>query len=247
MTDLVSAVPPHEPADDTLAYVGKAALGAIPLVGSIAAETLAHALDMRQAERQHDFNLKVAHALTEALERLDASLTVEDVVDSDEFIAAITRAQRVASETASLSKRRRLAAAVVNGGRWAPFSASEREQFARLVEDFGELHIFLLHYFADPKAWLDAHDLESAYRNIHMGSVSTALSAALGAPEDDWRAPVTQAVNDLSSNGLADVPLRTLMSADGVIASRTSEKGRRFLTFLDEPASATAPCSQDWR
>ena len=71
MTDLVSYVPPHEPADDTLAFAGKAALSAIPVVGPIAAETLAHALDTRQAERQHDFNLKVAYALTEALERLD--------------------------------------------------------------------------------------------------------------------------------------------------------------------------------
>ncbi|MBT9608142.1 hypothetical protein [Microbacterium sp.] len=240
MTDLVSYVPPHEPADDTLAFAGKAALSAIPVVGPIAAETLAHALDTRQAERQHDFNLKVAYALTEALERLDASLTVEGVVDSDEFVAAISRAQRAAAETASLTKRRRLASAVVNGGSWAPFSTSEREQFTRLVEDFDELHVFLLHYFVDPKAWLDSHGLKDEYERLYMATAGSPLSAVLGVPEEQWRASVDQAVSDLARNGLADIPLRTMMSADGVIASRTNQKGRDFLSFLNERSSASA-------
>jgi hypothetical protein len=240
MTDLVSAVPPHEPADDTLAFASKAALSAIPVVGPIAAETLAHALDTRQAERQHDFNLKVAYALTEALERLDASLTVEDVLDSDEFVAAITRAQRAAAETASQAKRRRLASAVANGGSWAPFSASEREQFTRLVDEFHELHVFLLHYFIDPKGWLDAHGLYEQHSNILMGGVGGPLASALGAPEKEWSAPVTQAVADLGRTGLAEIPLKTSMGPDGVFAPRTSQKGSRFLAFIGEPPSVEA-------
>lgn len=237
MSDLVSAVPPHEPAEDALALAGKAALGAIPLVGSVAAETLAHALDSRQAQRQHDFNLKVAYALNEAFERLNEKITIEDVVDSDDFIAAITRAQRAAAETASEARRRRLASAVVNGGHWAPFSASEREQFTRLVDEFDELHVFLLHYFVDPKAWLDSHGLQDEYERLYMAGVGTPLSAVFGVSEGQWRAPVDQAASDLARNGLADIPLRTTMSADGVTAARTSEKGRRFLSFLSEPAS----------
>lgn len=240
MTDLVSAVPPHEPADDTLAFAGKAALSAIPVVGPIAAETLAHALDTRQASRQHDFNLQVAYALTDALERLDERLTVEGVVDSDEFIAAITRAQRAAAETASQAKRRRLASAVVNGGSWAPFTASEREQFTRLVDDFDELHVFLLHYFTDPKGWLEAHGLYEQHSNIYMAGAGTPLVSAFGAPEREWSAPVEQAVADLARAGLADVPLKTTMSADGVFSARTHEKGQRFLSFIGEPPSVEA-------
>lgn len=240
MSDLVSAVPPHEPSEDTLAFAGKAALSAVPIIGPMAAEVLSHALDFRQARRQHDFNLQIADALTRAVERLDPSLTVEHVVGSDEFVAAVTRAQRVASETASETKRKRLAAAAVNGGDWTPFSASEREQFTRLVEEFHDLHVFLLHYFVDPKAWLDSHGLQDQYERLYMAGAGTPLSAVLGGPEEQWRAPVDQAVSDLARNGLADIPLRTIMSADGVIAARTSEKGRSFLAFLNEPASASA-------
>jgi hypothetical protein len=239
MSDLVSAVPPHEPSEDALAFAGKAALSAFPIFGPMAAEALGHALDTRQSQRQHDFNLQIAYALTGALERLDASLTIEDIVANDEFVAAVTRAQRVASETASAKKRERLATAAVNGGGWAPFSASEREQFTRLVEEFHDLHVFLLHFYTDPKGWLDAHDMQDAYTGIYMASASAPLSAVLGASEQEWSAPVTQAASDLSRNGLADIPLRTIMSADGVIAARTSEKGRRLLAFLNEPSSAS--------
>jgi hypothetical protein len=68
--------------------------------------------------------------------------------------SSLARAQRAAGKTASDDKRRRLAAAVANCGSWAPFSVSKREQFTRLVEDFDPLHVWPLHYFSGPVAWL---------------------------------------------------------------------------------------------
>lgn len=88
MTDHLSAlVPPHEPAKDALAAAAKAALSAVPVVGPFAAEALAHALEVRQSERQHRFNAEVAQALTSVMGRLDTTLSLEDVL-SDEFLAA---------------------------------------------------------------------------------------------------------------------------------------------------------------
>lgn len=237
MTDLVAAVPPHEPAEDALAFTGKLALSAIPVVGPLAVETIAHALDSRQSRRQHDFNVSIARTLTSALERIDAAVSLEDVIGSDEFIAAITRAQRVAAETASESKRRRLAAAVVNGGSWAPFTASEREQFTRLVDDFTDLHVWLLHYFVDPKGWLDARGLSSSYEGIYAGSVQGPLGAALGASEEGWLDAVRQVSGDLDRAALGSIPLSGMMTQGGTVQPRTSEKGRRFLAFLNEPSS----------
>lgn len=237
MTDLEAAVPPYEPADDALALTGRLALSAIPVVGSFAAETLAHALDTRQAHRQHRFNLTIAAELSAVVERLNGSLTLEDLVGSDEFIAAVTGAQRLAAETASESKRRRLAAAAVQNGSWSGLTSIERERFTRLIGDFSDLHVWLLSYFTDPKAWLDAHGLSSAYVNIYMGGIDGPLAAALGASDSTWRGPVAQAVNELEQAGLAHIPLGTMMSGDGTIQPRTNEVGRRFLTFLNEPKS----------
>lgn len=233
-------VPPHEPANDVLALAGKAALSLVPVLGPFAAETLALALETRQAERQREFNQAIAHALTDVMSRLDAGLAVEDIVESDEFIAAVTGAQRMAAETASERKRQRLAAAVANGGSWAPYSASEREQFKRLVEQFDELHVWLLHYFVDPASWMQSRDLYSQHANLVMGGIGGPLGSALGCSPNVWRGPVTQAAADLERAGLASIPLTTSMSAQGIFAPRTSERGRRFLAFLNEPDSLAA-------
>lgn len=239
MTDLENLVPPHEPAEDTFAFAGKAALSMVPVVGPLAAETLAHALESRQAQRQHEFNTAIARALTDALDRLDDAATLESVIGSDEFIAAVTRAQRAAAETASRLKRQRLAAAVANGGSWAPFSASEREQFTRLVDDFDELHVWLLHYFTDPAAWLRARDLYAQHANLMMGGIEGPLGSAMQVSPQVWRGPVEQAAAELDRAGLASIPLMTMMTSQGIFAPRTSEKGRRFLAFLNENDSVT--------
>lgn len=240
MNDLNSLVPPHEPAEDALAFAGKAALSMVPLVGSIATEVLAHALYSRQIQRQHEFNVAVARALTQAAED---TLTVDDIVGSDEFIAALTRAQRSAAETADEGKRRRLATAVAHGGGWAPFTKSEREQFTRLVDDFDEVHVWLLHYFADPTAWLSERGRLDSLSNIMLASVTTGLAQAFEQPESIWGDAVRQAAGDLDRNGLASIPLTTMMGADGILAQRTSTKGLRFLEFVSEPdhGAANAP------
>lgn len=240
MTDLDALVPPHEPADDALAFAGKAALSMVPVVGSLAAETLAHALESRQAQRQHEFNVAIARALTTALDQLDETATIEDIVGSDEFIAAVTRTQRAAAETASRQKRERLAAAVANGGSWAPFAATEREQFTRLVEELDALHIWLLHYFTDPAGWLQARDLYQQHANIMMGGIDGPLGSALNVHPDVWDGPVKQAAADLDRNGLASIPLTTMMTAQGIFAPRTSSKGQRFLAFINETDSIAA-------
>lgn len=232
--------PPHEPGKDHALFTVKAAVSLVPIAGPLVSETLAHVVNTRQAKRAHEFDVAVATALTTLFEQSENQINVEEVVDSDAFVAAVTRAQRAASETASAEKRRRLAAAVSNAGDWAPFSVAEREQFIRLVEEFGALHIWLLHYFVDPAAWLRAHDLYEQHSNIYMGSITNPLQSALGASKSEWFESVSQACADLDREGLASVPLTTMMSASGIFEPRTAQKGSRFLAFIAEPNSAEA-------
>ncbi|MBO3664787.1 hypothetical protein [Microbacterium stercoris] len=238
MTDISAAVPSQEPAEDALAFASKLALAAVPVVGGMAAEALAHALDTRQAQRQHDFNRLLARELDAVVGRLDATLTLKDVVDSDEFLAAVTRAQRTAAETASEAKRRRLAAAVANAGSWARFSATERAHFARLVEEYDDLHIWLLHYFVDPRAWLEAHDMLEQHANNDTSTITAPLTTALGTVHMSEPA---RAVADIERAGLTTgIPLTTIMEAQGTISPRTNAKGRRFLAYLTEAPSRDA-------
>ncbi len=238
MTDLEAAVPPHEPAEDTLALVGKMGLSAIPIVGQMAAETLAHALETRQAQRQHDFNVTIARALTAALERLDDSITIEEVVESDDFLAALTRAQRAASETSSESKRARLAAAVARSGSWAQFARSEREQFLRLAESFGDLHVWLLHYLDDGVDWLRSNNIPPLHTT--EASNENPLNQIFHVPLSHWWGPVSQATDDLERERLVAIPTELADWPARQLSARTTPKGRHFLRFLAEPSGASA-------
>lgn len=241
MEDLV---PKRHWGQDAAAAAGKATLSAIPFVGPFASEGLAFVLDGRQIKRQQEFNTEVARELNRVMESIPESLTPEELVESDEFCAAVTRAQRLAAETASEDRRRWLAAAVANGGSWSPFSGAERLQFARLIEDLDPLHIWLLQYFQDPTAWLRAHDLYAKHSSIYMAGAETPLESAFNANQSVWGEPVKQAAADLERAGLASIPLGTTMTANGVFSPRTSTKGGRFLLFINETDSAHADAPQ---
>ncbi len=126
MADFENLVPPHEPAEDTLTTVIGMGIDTIPLIGQAAGRLLDHAIAARAAQRRHEFDLAIVSELRRLAEDqgLDA-LTVADVVASDEFLATLARTQREAAETASESRRRRLALAAVGPlKRGAPAASS---------------------------------------------------------------------------------------------------------------------------
>ena len=73
-----------------------------------------------------------------------------------------------------------------------------------------------------------------------MGGIDGPLVTTLGVPHSVWRSPVGQVTADLEQVGFASIPLTTTMTSQGVFAPRTSEKGRRFLAFINEPDSLAA-------
>lgn len=227
MSELEGAVPRHEPAEDVMALVARIGLAGIPVVGPMAVETLAHAIESRQATRQHEFNLLLARKLSAAFERLDG---IQRFVSSDELVAEVTRAQRAAAESASDRKRVRLAQALANTMR-PDVSAADRRAFMRLVEAYEDLHIVILEYFADPRAMLASHGLWELYATVDVTNIEEPLSAIL------QQAPGTAAVRDAIEDLQRDMLLGSfdpheIVGEKRAYNSRVSGRGRRFLAML---------------
>lgn len=237
---LESLVPPHEPATDALTFVAGIALDAIPVLGPMGTRALDHALAARDRERRSEFD----HAVVAELRRqADEALTVASVVASDEFLAALARGQRAASETASVTKRGRLGSAVASTITESSLAAHERAGFWRFLEQYDDLHVWLLGFFSDPVAWLDSHGLSAAHERIRGGSISEPLSAALGLDPRGTPA-VREAIEDLQRDMmLGAFDLNTGRSERGQFNSQTTARGRRFLRFLgeDDPSSMNTP------
>ncbi|MFB7251724.1 hypothetical protein [Microbacterium sp. NPDC056234] len=247
MTDLDKLIPPSEPAQDILTTVLSAGVSAFPVGGGAVARVIDGAIAARAAERQHAYNVAVVAELNHIAERLDRSLTIADVIRSDEFISALSRTQREAAETASETKRARLARATVQSGPWSDVRASDRAAFLRLVAKYEDLHVWLLAYFADPAAWLDAHGLGYVYRE-GLSEVGAHVAEALGVGMEGSRSTedIPYSVGDALDDLITDSTM-SLVQLDGVVddpfAPMITPRGRRFLEYLreDSPDHVEAP------
>ncbi|MGM7671910.1 hypothetical protein [Microbacterium sp. A93] len=243
MTDLADLIPPHDPAEDTLATVGGMALDAIPLLGPLAGRVLDHALATRERERRHEFDTAIVDEVQRLAERTNAALTVADVVNSDEFLATLARTRREAAETASATKRQRLARAAASTLDPGAPERAERQHYLRLIIELEDIHIWLLAYFHDPRAWLDAHDLSHAYGNNFGGSGTGPLEAALEHFGMTLTQPIEGALEELERRALASPQLRSFMTQGGMVQTRTTPGANAFLQYLGEgdPADAAPP------
>lgn len=234
MSDLRDKVPESDPDKDALQDYALTAVDAlVPIFGGVAADLSRGVLARRADERQHAFNRAVAEEVV-ALAQLVDGLTPESIVESDEFMAAFARGSRAAAETDSAAKRARLARVVARMGPWNDLAKERREYFFDLTGKYNDIHVFLLKYFVNPAEWLRKHDADFDPNSIMMGAVATVLERYVFPHEPNWRSVVNPALGELQRDGMADVPLSTMMSGDGTIQNRTTIEGSAFLSFLAE-------------
>lgn len=244
---LAEAVPVPEPAEGALTSVLKGGLSLLP-GGGVLTELIDYGLATRTEQQRHDFDMKLAKAVDALVARLDGAVTREQILRSDDFLAALHETWEAATKTRSVAKRKRLAAATAEAGPWSDFAQFERDRFVAFVAKYDDLHVWLLAYFADPVAWLDAHGMSHVYEDRHTDEIGAQIAEAFGlgtAGErvaDDVPEAVQDAIADLASDSLIS-PIVLDSIRDNVYASQTTNRGHRFLAFVRElePALMPAP------
>jgi hypothetical protein len=157
MANLHQLVPSSNPDKDALIGLGLDLTSAlVPFAGSFIADVSRGMLDRQAAAQQHEFNVAVVDAFTELAQSIEG-LTAEAILGSNEFLSALTKASRYASESDSHSKRRRLAWLAAQSGPWSDVSKQKRTYFLARAADYSDIHVFLLKYFRDPIAWQTEH------------------------------------------------------------------------------------------
>ena len=210
-----------------LTTAAMAAVGMMPGVGG-AIQTIAQGtLAQRQAERDADFAMRVARRL----QALENRPTTDEVLDSDEFIAAWTKAERVAAETADSAKRERLARVLARTGPWAPYDPEDRAILLDLVTRYNEEHIALLDFFRDPSEAIRRTD-PRWQPNVVGGAPVTLVKQYLYPDNPAAVARVGRVAGDLQRDGTADIPLNAMMTGNGVLQKQTSALGDRLLDSL---------------
>lgn len=226
MSDSVPSSDPDREAVTDYALTALAAL--VPHFGQVAADLVRGSLARRSAERQHEFNAQVAAALDRA-----ATISVEEVLGSDEFMAAFERASRIAAETEGAEKRRRLAAAVANMGDWSWLDKLSRNRMLRWAGEFDELEMLLLSYLEHPRRWMEQHVSGWVDDQQEPRSLLWPLEMYVFPPTDEsFQISLDRAMRAVAEAGMVPTVITDPHGPDDLDRCHLSAEGVNFLRFV---------------
>jgi hypothetical protein len=217
-------VPTDKSAGDYVYAAVKAGLASVPVAGGAASEifvaVVTPPLEKRRTEWMHDVG--------EGLRRLEQERGIDlaALAENDQFIDIVMSASAAALKTSSHRKREALKNAVLNVAAGDSPEESLAQVFVALVDQFTEWHLKILKLFQNPRPYVSNTNLMSSSLNRTLLDVFPELKDQSMLYEQIW--------TDLSERGLVNTPgLKGMMTADGALAKRTTERGDRFLAFVE--------------
>ena len=232
--------PPEPDEFDTAHSVAKAALGALPIVGSTAQELLQRIITPPLMRRQQEWMEDVGDAIC----KLEAQKGIrpEQLRNDPAFIDAVLSATQAAITTSQKEKRQALLSAVLNSALSGAPELAEQHIFIALIDHFTEWHLRILHILANPESWFQYNRQDALPRIGRSGNFRPMLEQAY--PELQTKRDLVDLVcaelNERSLIRVRDILASgTIVYADArvddVLASRTTGLGNQFLRYIESP------------
>ena len=220
--------PPKQTVGDAAHLVTRAAVSAIPVVGSPAAELFAGLVLPPLEKRRQEWMEEVGVGLRRLEEEGRAKL--EDLRKDSAFIDTVLQATQTAMRNSRREKLEALRNAVLNAASPIHPKPALQEMFLRYVDEFTIWHLKILDLFDSPPAWFGRNS--GTFPPVSMGALSHVLEAAYPVLRGQ-RAFYDQVWADLASRALVNTnSLHGTMSGHGLTEQRTSELGKEFLGFI---------------
>jgi hypothetical protein len=208
------------------------AVGAVPFVGSLLAATLSALFSATQENRTREWMEEMAEVVQALLDRVE-HLEAGDLAENTAFYDAAVAAARIATATSATEKHQALQNALFHVGIGDGLEADKRAIFLRYVDELTPSHIALLRLADNPSGWFETRGVVWPGGGL-LGVVKAAFPA--WANDESF---IDTLASDLSSRGLTDgLPLRVMMTENGVKAQRTKPKGHEFMAFISGPFDA---------
>jgi hypothetical protein len=226
MTDVKKSVKPSK-ADIAYSIV-KAGLGSIPIAGAAASELMTLLVTPPLERRRSEW----MEELGERLRKLEQekSLDLASLRENDLFIDTVLYATQLALRTSEQEKIEYLRNAIVNTALGDTPDQSLTKMFLNLIDEFTVWHIRILTLFDDPQIWYIESGKEPP--KLLIGTLSSVLIEAY--PELKGKTDFCNLIwDDLHRAGLhQSSSLQTMISGNGVLESRTTDFGKKFLDFI---------------
>lgn len=221
---------PKRSATDIVHLIARAGLSMIPVFGGAAKETFVAIVAPPIVKRQEEWMERIGKDLLELEEKVEG-FDFEALVKNQTFITTVLYATTMAIRNHQEEKIEALRNAVLNAALPSPPDEDLQLMFLNFVDSFTPNHMKILKFFDDPKTWAENNKINLT--NFAAGSPSAILERAFPQLRKDFYDLV---VKDLSDKGLMEgQSLHVMMTGPGAIASRTSQIGKRFLSFISSP------------
>jgi hypothetical protein len=214
----------------------RAAVGALPVVGSPILEFLAFVIGDPAQERRDDFMAETLERVM-FLEKMFEELKAEALRTNETFQVTFIQAVRIAAVTVDKTKKKILQNAILNS---AIISMEEtvRQLFMQNLERITPLHAALLNLVNNPSANPAA---AQRAKGMMSGSMAHIIEAAL--PQLTSNREIFDRISfDLKSMGLtATDSFHVMMTGSGLLSRQTTPLGQSFLAFIGDPESGQMP------
>jgi hypothetical protein len=146
------------------------------------------------------------------------------------FLSTVSQAYQIAMRTHQEEKLQALLNSITNSA-VGNLDDNLQHMFLMFIDSFTEWHLRILLLIDNPQKTLEAMEKPN---NFSMGSISQVVLSVY--PELRGRDEILKQIwKDLYNRGLtntSDDSIKTMMTGNGMLASRTSELGKTFIQFI---------------
>ena len=206
--------------ENTIEIAGKTALSVIPVGGALITCVWDAVKGNAAQKRLNDWKEKVEERLS------TLELSLEEIGNNEIFTSTIIKATDVAIKTMEVKKREYLANAVLNSVETS-MEESEVMMYLDMMDRYTAWHLKILCYFQNPKAFPGVDE-----NNYLMGSPLQPMYKVFPELESN-NSLVNKIVADLYNDGMLNTSsMNATMTGNGMVASRTTDLGNKFIGFI---------------
>lgn len=206
----------------------KGGLGAIPLIGSLAAEIFGLVVTPPLEKRRAEWMNEVAEKLKELENK--RNIDFNELKDNEQFIDVMLQATTYALKTSEKKKIESFRNAVINTATGDTPDQTKSQIFLNQIDKFTTWHIIILEFIDSPRNWFKK--IGKTPPNYMGGSIHSVILEAF--PEMKNQDELLDIIwEDLKQTGFHKTSgLKTMMTGDGVLSDRTTSLGKEFLAFI---------------
>jgi hypothetical protein len=222
--------PPKSQTGDYVHAAIKAAISAVPVLGSPAAELFAVVISPPLTKRRDEWLSALAEGLEDLRQKV-VGFSIEALADNEAFVSATLQATQIALRTHQREKLNALRNAVLNVAAGKAPDDDLQIMFLNYVDNFTTWHIRILAFFQSP----ERHLATKQTPRYTAGAPATLLEAMFDDLRNN-RSFYDQVVKDLNAAGLLTLnSLHVMMTGPGMFEKRTTTTADRFLAFIAAP------------